>query len=164
MGGGIAHEYMFLCDSGEDTILLCEQCSYAANREVYDIHSHGDQTCLQCGGLVHAVRGIEVGIIWPMSVAPYAVHLVTLGARDDVFRTAQSVYENLTADQVLWDDRDLSAGRKFQDADLLGMPIRVTISPRSLAAGGVELRDRRTGSSQIVTEENVQERIEAGLR
>jgi prolyl-tRNA synthetase len=51
---------------------------------------------------------------------------------------------------VLYDDRDLSAGIKFKDADLLGMPVRITVSSRSLAAGGAELRVRRTGETRVV--------------
>lgn len=101
----------------------------------------------------------EHGIIWPHSVAPYAAHLVTLGNSNAVRCNAQRLYENLTADRVLWDDRDLSAGRKFQDADLLGIPVRLTISPRSLAAGGIEIRDRRTGAAQIATLEEVQNHL-----
>lgn len=92
----------------------------------------------------------DKGIIWPVSVAPYQAHLVALGALPEVTRAADDLYETLGAAQTLYDDRPLSAGVKFADADLLGAPARVTISTRSLAAGGAEVRARRTGEMRIV--------------
>ena len=93
----------------------------------------------------------ERGIIWPMSVAPYHVHLVYIGkgeARD----TADSLYSTLLASgvEVLYDDRELTAGVKFSDMDLLGIPIQVVVSKRSLDAGGVEVRSRKHGNPRIV--------------
>ncbi len=94
----------------------------------------------------------ERGIIWPMSVTPYHVHLVSLGTSDRVKGTAEGVYARLQkiGVEVLYDDRDESAGVKFNDADLLGMPIRVTISERSLKQGGAEVKLRREADSCIV--------------
>ena len=95
----------------------------------------------------------DKGIAWPASVAPYAAHLVAIGgARDaSVTDAAEGLYQRLTdADvDVLYDDRDESPGVKFTDAELLGMPLIVTISPRSLAAGGVEVTVRATGERSI---------------
>jgi prolyl-tRNA synthetase len=95
----------------------------------------------------------DKGIVWPRSVAPYAVHLVAIGAARDaaVDETAESVYERL-ADAgvaVLYDDRDESPGVKLTDAELLGMPTMVTISPRSMAAGGAEVTDRASGDRSV---------------
>ena len=90
------------------------------------------------------------GIIWPPSVAPYRYHLLTAGNDAAARAAADQLYAALGADDTLYDDRDLSAGVKFKDADLLGMPLRVTVSPRSLAAGGAELRLRATGETRIV--------------
>ncbi|MGH2429805.1 MAG: proline--tRNA ligase [Candidatus Limnocylindria bacterium] len=95
----------------------------------------------------------EKGIAWPMSVAPYAVHLVSLGAARDraVMETADGLYQRLTAAgvEVLYDDRDESPGVKLTDAELLGMPTIVTISPRSLAGGGAEVTVRATGERSV---------------
>ena len=95
----------------------------------------------------------EKGIAWPATVAPYAAHLVSIGgARDaSVTDAAEGLYQRLTdADvDVLYDDRDESPGVKFTDAELLGMPLIVTISPRSLAAGGAEVTARATGERSI---------------
>ena len=95
----------------------------------------------------------EKGIVWPASVAPYAAHLVTIAASKEprVTEEADALYARL-ADagiQVLYDDRDESPGVKFTDAELLGMPFIVTISPRSLAAGGAEVTVRATGERSV---------------
>ena len=86
----------------------------------------------------------ENGIAWPMSLAPYHVHMCTLGKEESVQAAAKSLYEGLMAAgvEVLWDDRDERPGVKFKDADLLGIPLRVTIGAKGLAAGGVELKPR----------------------
>jgi prolyl-tRNA synthetase len=95
----------------------------------------------------------EKGIIWPASVAPYAAHLVTLSASRDpaVGEAAGALYQRLTdaGVEVLYDDRDESPGVKLTDAELLGMPVIITISPRSLAAGGAEVTDRATGERSV---------------
>jgi len=95
----------------------------------------------------------EKGIAWPAAVAPYAAHLVAIGAgRDaDVAEAAEGLYQRLTdaGVEVLYDDRDESPGVKFTDAELLGMPRIVTISPRSLAAGGAEVTERATGERSV---------------
>jgi len=90
------------------------------------------------------------GIIWPASVAPYAYHLLAAGNDAEAVRAAEQLYTLLGAASTLYDDRETSAGVKLKDADLLGMPLRITLSTRSLAAGGAELRVRRTGETRIV--------------
>ncbi len=86
----------------------------------------------------------ENGIKWPMALAPYQVHLVTVGQDPPVIDAAKKLYEELQAAKVdvLWDDRDERPGSKFKDADLLGMPLRVTIGAKSLANGNVEMKPR----------------------
>jgi prolyl-tRNA synthetase len=86
----------------------------------------------------------ENGIKWPMAVAPYQVHLVTLGKEENVGTEAKKLYDDLRARgiDVLWDDRDERPGVKFKDADLLGMPLRITIGAKSLANGNIELKPR----------------------
>lgn len=84
------------------------------------------------------------GIRWPMSIAPYQVHLVTLGREGDVLAAARSLYDGLESAgvEVLWDDRDERPGVKFKDADLIGIPLRVTIGSKALAGGNIELKPR----------------------
>lgn len=84
------------------------------------------------------------GIIWPDSIAPYDVHLLYLGKGDDVRLAADGLYAGLQQAGlgVLYDDRDVSAGVKFNDADLIGIPWRVTVGARGLAGGTVEIKRR----------------------
>jgi prolyl-tRNA synthetase len=111
----------------------------------------------------------EKGIVWPAEVAPYAAHLVTLGAAREprVTELAERLH-TLAAEagprrEILWDDRDESPGVKFTDAELLGMPWILTISPRSLAAGGVEVTERATGERATVPIEDVERRLVEGF-
>ena len=93
----------------------------------------------------------DKGIIWPVEVAPYAAHLVSIGGTKEprVTEIAERLHgiaaEAGPRHEILWDDRDESPGVKFTDAELLGMPWILTVSPRSLAAGGIEVTERATG-------------------
>ena len=91
----------------------------------------------------------EKGLCWPMSMAPFDVHLVALRGSE---QQAEKLYVDLTAAglEVLFDDREESPGVKFNDADLIGLPIRITIGERSLKEGGVELKLRREEDKRIV--------------
>lgn len=86
----------------------------------------------------------DKGLKWPLEVAPYHVNLVSLGKSDRVKEAAGRIYEDLWKHgiEVLYDDREVSAGVKFADADLRGMPYRLTVSERSLESGMVELKER----------------------
>ncbi|HNR03056.1 MAG TPA: proline--tRNA ligase [Anaerolineaceae bacterium] len=100
----------------------------------------------------------ERGLKWPVSLAPYPVHLVVLKGREmDTEDLAAQVEEVLTAAglEPLVDDREESAGVKFNDADLIGLPLRVTVSERAFKAGGLELKTRRGGEPVIVSPENI---------
>ncbi|GIX48400.1 MAG: proline--tRNA ligase [Candidatus Tectimicrobiota bacterium] len=88
----------------------------------------------------------ERGICFPITVAPYHVYCVVMSPRaPEVEQVAEQLYREAWAQgiEVLLDDRDTTAGVKFNDADLIGLPLRLTVSARSLAAGGVELKHRR---------------------
>ncbi len=109
-------------------------------------------------GTVVEVLSDDKGIIWPESIAPFQVHLLALGDKDEVREAAELLYQNLTSKniEVLFDDRsEVSAGEKFADADLLGMPYRVVVSERSLKDGGYELKKRAEEKGKIVTEEEL---------
>ncbi|HNQ02018.1 MAG TPA: proline--tRNA ligase [Syntrophales bacterium] len=93
------------------------------------------------------------GIVWPMTIAPFHVIVVPVNVNDaKIADAAETLYRALEAAgvEVLLDDRDERAGVKFNDADLIGIPIRVTIGPKSLAAGHVEIRFRRSGETRTV--------------
>ncbi len=104
----------------------------------------------------------EKGIVWPAEVAPYAAHLVSIGGAKEprVTEIAERLHDLAAAagarHEILWDDRDESPGVKFTDAELLGMPWILTVSPRSLAAGGVEVTERATGERDTRSIEDVE--------
>lgn len=92
----------------------------------------------------------EKGIIWPKSIAPFQIHLITLGESEQVNKIANEIYTHYN-DQVLWDNRnEITAGHKFADADLVGCPLRVVVSEKSLAKGGVEIKYRNQDNLEIV--------------
>jgi len=90
----------------------------------------------------------DKGIIWPEEVAPFRVHLISLNKAE----VADKVYEELTKNniEVLYDDRDLSAGEKFADADLIGLPIRLVISAKTLKEDSVELKKRNEDKTKLL--------------
>jgi prolyl-tRNA synthetase len=100
-------------------------------------------------GTIAEVLGDDKGIVWPDSVAPFDVHLVELDA------DAKGVYEDLRkADiEVLYDDREISAGEKFADSDLIGVPYRVVVSAKTLEKDGIEVKRRDSKESKIMKED-----------
>jgi len=109
-------------------------------------------------GAIVELNSDENGIIWPESVAPFQAHLLSLGKNNE----AEKIYNDLQKNniEVLFDDReDTSAGAKFADADLIGIPWRVVVSEKSLAGGGVEVKKRSEEKSEIVEIEKLVEKI-----
>jgi prolyl-tRNA synthetase len=95
----------------------------------------------------------EKGIVWPMVTAPFHVHLCTLNPdKGDVEAVGNRLYDELREAkvEVLLDDRPASPGVKFNDADLLGIPVRVTVSPRTLASGNIEVKRRHEKEAQLI--------------
>jgi len=104
----------------------------------------------------------DKGIIWPLSVAPYQIYLCALHPEDpDVAAAAEKLYHDLEVQglEVLFDDRNESPGVKFNDADLLGIPIRVTVSPRTLEKSSAEIKKRSEKEAQIVPLESITEKL-----
>lgn len=94
----------------------------------------------------------EKGIVWPENIAPFAVHLINLGEDAE----AEKIYAELIKKgvEVLFDDREVSAGEKFADSDLIGIPTRVVVSKKSLAASGIEVKRRNENESRIMSFED----------
>ena len=107
------------------------------------------------------VKHDKFGPIWPMSIAPWQIHICALRADNpDVREKADALYDELSKKaEVLFDDRKVSPGFMFSDADLFGVPIRVIISPKTLARGVVELVTRDKSIKEDVAIENCAERI-----
>jgi prolyl-tRNA synthetase len=121
-------------------------------------------------GIVVEQRHDEKGITWPFSIAPYQVALVGLDLdKEENRQIAEQLYTDLTAAgvEVLYDDRAETAGVKFNDADLIGLPLRVVVSKRSLKNGGIELKLRSQMESRIVALDDavraIQEEILDGI-
>ncbi|MBN1249378.1 MAG: proline--tRNA ligase [Anaerolineae bacterium] len=108
----------------------------------------------------------DYGLIWPVTVAPYHVHLLTLGPEGSEARAAaDALYDKLVAAgiEVLYDDRDRSPGVKFNDADLIGLPLRITVARRGLAEDSVEFKLRHKEERSLVSLEAVIPTIQAKL-
>jgi prolyl-tRNA synthetase len=105
-------------------------------------------------GTVVEVLGDDKGLVWPSAIAPFSVHLIELGSKDDdtVRKEAQKLYDELTQDgvEVLWDDRDLRPGEKFAESDLIGIPLRVVVSKKTIEGGKFEMKSRATGEVSMV--------------
>jgi len=109
----------------------------------------------------------DKGIIWPLSAAPYQVYLCPLSLdKSAVLPTAEKIYQELQNEgiEVLFDDRDDSPGVKFNDADLLGIPLRLTLSPRTLQSQSVEAKWRTEKEAQLLPLENVAAEVKSLLR
>ena len=196
IGGDITHEFNMLCPTGEDKILYCQKCDFAANVEIFE-----KNVCPKCGSKLIEGRGIEnghifkletkytkdmgayfvdkdgkkkliwmgcygiglqrlmatvvevhndkKGIIWPKSVSPFDCHLITLQEPGEkIYRQIKK--ENIS---VLWDDREVSAGQKFADADLIGIPVRLVISEKT--KNNVEWRQRGEAKTELLTIEKI---------
>jgi len=195
------HEFQVLADVGEDTILYCDKCKYAENKEITKLKT-GDK-CKECNGKMQSANSIEVGnifplgtkyskafnlnykdekgnekpvvmgsygiglgrlmatvvekyndkdgIVWPQTVAPFEVHLLSLEKNEE----AEEIYNKLIENgvEVLYDERDTSLGVKFADADLIGIPLRLVVSEKSLGAGGIEVKKRDSDKTEIMSVE-----------
>ncbi len=206
-----SHEFQVETENGEDTVYVCNNCSLAVNKEIFD----DKKVCTDCGkqdyretkasevgnifelktkfsdsfnlkfaaedgslqsvimgcygigpsrcmGVIVEQSNDENGIIWPESVAPFKVHLIAIAGKDpQVITAAEKLYTDLQAAniEVLYDDREMSAGAKFADSDLIGIPNRVVISSKTLAENGVELKKRSESESGLVKIDDIISRL-----
>ncbi|MAF13325.1 MAG: proline--tRNA ligase [Parcubacteria group bacterium] len=203
IGGNECHEFMVIADSGEDNILVCRECGWAGNVEVFD----KQKDCPECKTNLETKKGIEAGhifklddiyshkmkanfvdqkgkakpimmgcygigvgrlmatvvessndktgIIWPTSIAPFQVHLVSL--KENL--KADKIYQQLTKAgvEVLYDDRDISAGAKFAEADLIGIPYRLVVSQKT--QNKIEFKPRGEKKAELLSLEQVLKKL-----
>ncbi len=108
-------------------------------------------------GTIVEVFSDDKGIIWPEAVAPFKYSLIEIPSeKPEVKEMAEKIYKKLGEDNVLYDDRDLRAGEKFADADLLGLPYQIIISEKNIASGQLELKNRKTGEVKMISEDEFQ--------
>lgn len=112
-------------------------------------------------GTVAEVLSDDKGMIWPTTIAPFSVHLISLGGSDEVQKEANRIYEMLNDSgiEVLYDDRGTRAGEKFTDSELIGIPTQIVVSEKTMSEGGVEFVDRKDGGAQLVPESEIAERL-----
>ncbi len=126
-----------------------------------EMGSYGIGVSRLVGALIEANHD-EEGIIWPQSVAPFAVGLIDLRPGEERCRAlAEDLYQKLLAAgaEVLYDDREESPGAKFATMDLIGLPFQLIVGPRGAAQGRVELKERRTGARSEISPQNAIERF-----
>jgi prolyl-tRNA synthetase len=101
------------------------------------------------------------GIKWPVPIAPFHVTLLPLSQSQPVTQLAETLYRAMqeAGIEVLWDDRDERAGVKFNDADLIGLPIRLAVGERGLQSNAVELKPRKAAENQLIQLEQVVQTI-----
>lgn len=99
-------------------------------------------------GTIVEVSNDEKGIIWPESIAPFSVHLLSLNQN----QKADEIYEYFTKKgvEILYDDRDMSAGEKFADADLIGIPYQMIVSEKNIKENKLEIKNRKTGKAEYM--------------
>jgi len=114
-------------------------------------------------GVIVETHHDEVGIVWPESVSPFCVHLIVIAGDEGkgIHTQAEKLYTHLedTGISVLYDDREVGAGEKFGDADLIGIPLRVVVSEKTLADKGVEVSERGSGKTEHITQQELLERL-----
>lgn len=107
-------------------------------------------------GVIAEVSHDERGLIWPESVAPFRYHVIPLSAKDaetdqKIRERAEALYREAEGEALLDDREDVSPGERFADADLIGIPARVVISEKTIQAGMVEIKDRESGQTSLVS-------------
>lgn len=111
-------------------------------------------------GVLVEVNGSENSMLWPPCVSPFKYHIIEINSENPLVReTAQNVYKMLERG-ALYDDRDLRAGEKFYDADLIGAPLRIIISERNVLDGKIEFLDRRTNETKMIAETELKNYLE----
>ena len=122
--------------------------------------SYGIGVSRLVGAIIEANHD-ELGIIWPDKVAPFQIGLINLRVgNDECDQVCEKLYQKLTDSNIdiLYDDRDERAGIKFSEMDLIGIPLRISVGPRSLSSGNIELK-RRGGNEEEVSVESALENI-----
>jgi prolyl-tRNA synthetase len=109
--------------------------------------------------LAHTYRD-SFGFMWPAEVAPYQIYLLNVGEDEKALKIAQETYDKLSNKyEILFDDRETSAGEKFADADLIGIPYRITVSKRTLAKSSVEIKLRQTKETEMIRIDKLEDKL-----
>jgi prolyl-tRNA synthetase len=114
-------------------------------------------------GTIVELNNDEKGIIWPLAVAPFELHLVALSKEPELAKKAEELYNGLikAGFEVLYDDREESAGIKLKDSDLLGLPIRLVLSPKTLEQDSIEVKERGSDKVVMIKLDNLKEHLKS---
>ncbi len=117
----------------------------------------------RCMGVIAEVLSDEKGLVWPVEIAPFKVVIIKLGNEQSTGKAAEKLYKDLTDGgvEVLYDDRDLRAGEKFADADLMGIPYRVIVSDKTLSSGEFEIKKRTEISHHLQSHSDILRTLES---
>lgn len=175
MGGNESHEFMVPAEIGEDRLngknaielghTFKLGLKYSKPFNIYFTAKNGKKELAIMGsygiGLDRLMAAIvethhdKKGILWPETIAPFNVHLIEISAKGDskIKKQAENIYKKMLAEgiEVLYDDRnDKTAGEKFTDADLIGIPLRAVISPKTLEKKSIEIKQRSQESVKLI--------------
>lgn len=107
-------------------------------------------------GVIAEVFSDENGLVWPEAVAPYKWHIIEIGSEDNKVREmAENIYKEIGEKYALYDDRDVRAGEKFADSDLIGIPHRLIISDKNTSNDIVEYKNRKTGETKLIQKNEI---------
>jgi prolyl-tRNA synthetase len=109
-------------------------------------------------GVIAEVLSDEKGLVWPKEISPFDIHLISIEDKEGKVKAeAQKLYDRLvkSGKTVLFDDRDMRAGEKFADSDLIGIPTRIVISEKTIKEDSVEVKDRKTGNTEMIKNERI---------
>lgn len=109
-------------------------------------------------GVIAEVLSDEKGLVWPKEISPFDIHLISIEDKEGKVKAeAQKLYDRLikSGKTVLFDDRDMRAGEKFADSDLFGIPTRIVISEKTIKEDSVEIKDRKTGNTEMIKNERI---------
>jgi len=140
-------------------------------RKIAVMGCYGIGTTRLVGTIVEASHD-DKGMIWPVAVAPFHVHLIALKSKDEAVQSrinsiAKEMYDGLwgVGVEVLWDDREgVSPGEKFADADLIGLPLRLVVSEKTLKEDSVEWKARKESEAKLVKIEDLVEQVQGMMK
>jgi prolyl-tRNA synthetase len=114
-------------------------------------------------GTIVEILSDEKGLVWPVAIAPFKVHIVEISSSNEkVKETSEKIY-NLFRDnnlEVLYDDREVRAGEKFNDSDLMGIPLRIVVSEKGIEKGEFEIKQRKDGEVLNIKEKDLLKFVE----
>src|SRR3989344_2345321 len=161
----LSQEFQVIAESGEDTIYYCPKCKIGINKEVHS----GKEKCQKCGGGLTEGQAVEVGNIFPLKKKFAEDFKLTFKDKGGKEALVEAGCYGLgtsrvmgTAAEVFNDSRDASAGEKFADADLIGIPFRAVISNKT--SGKIELKERNSKVVKFVKSEDLIKKLNGNIR